>query len=463
MWRSVIFIILLMTGCRMPTTGPIAASPVPPIKAMPVTQPDGSVVGPVATDSEPSASMAVVQLQRVQVDIPIGEKIGYVWHEPSYPCNRGVTNSIVNQRSRFNDTSPMWRDTFARIMPGHGYRLAARQGQMFAEEEGDSGDYLIGANITNMFVYRTVNNYGDCTAASMNGSGKLSIEWQVYDPARQKIVFKRMIEGRYEGDAALPNSPSLLLQLAFADSVNRLATTKEFREVVTGKSFPDKTTDNSATRSRSVISRHKLSTSPIDSKGEYYRSATALIEVGSGNHGSGFFISSDGLIVTNRHVVGVQKSVRVRLLSGKTVTGEVLRTHEQRDVALIKIPGEGYPVLAVREAPIRVAEEVYAIGAPKMKQLGWTITRGVVSAVRPPRQGQPYELIQADVTIHGGNSGGPLLDQYGNLVGISLAGYGRENAGLNLFIPILDGLEKLGLDLVDPAEYEKRRQIAATN
>lgn len=76
---------------------------------------------------------------------------------------------------------------------------------------------------------------------------------------------------------------------------------------------------------------------------------------------------------------------------------------------------------------------------------------------------------QADVAIHGGNSGGPLLDRQGNVVAIAVLGWASDsrnpemNTGLNGFIPILDGLEKLDLELVDQAQYSRRSRTAGAN
>lgn len=75
------------------------------------------------------------------------------------------------------------------------------------------------------------------------------------------------------------------------------------------------------------------------------------------------------------------------------------------------------------------------------------------------------DLIQSDVPIHGGNSGGPLFDRQGNLIAICVSGISLDrrkgNASLNFFIPIMDGLEKLGVELVEPAAYERARRTVA--
>ena len=100
--------------------------------------------------------------------------------------------------------------------------------------------------------------------------------------------------------------------------------------------------------------------------------------------------------------------------------------------------------------PLTVSEEVYAIGAPLQERLRGTVTRGIVSAFRRDRL-TGLETIQADVSIQGGNSGGPLVDAQGNLVGLTVAGYvvpgSTGSAGLNLFIPIGDALDRLRLEI----------------
>ena len=100
-----------------------------------------------------------------------------------------------------------------------------------------------------------------------------------------------------------------------------------------------------------------------------------------------------------------------------------------------------------------MTEEVYAIGSPIDKSLAGTVSKGIVSKFASNSQG--LEDIQADVDIHGGNSGGVLLDQHGNAVGISYAGIGtpdKKSVGLNFFIPVMDALEKLNLRLKSRAE-----------
>jgi len=146
-------------------------------------------------------------------------------------------------------------------------------------------------------------------------------------------------------------------------------------------------------------------------------------------------------------VVGSAENVQVVFANGLEVTGKVLRRDGTNDVALVQIPLRARSVLPIREDMVGPLEEVYAVGSPMDEALQATITKGVVSAIRiDPRSG--IRLIQADVPVSPGNSGGPLLDAQGNVVGLTVAVYADDRAqALNFFIPIQDALDVLGIAL----------------
>ncbi|WP_374299953.1 S1C family serine protease [Ferrovibrio sp.] len=436
----------------------------PVIVATSVALPDGTQVTPTSAGPE----TRVVGLQRVQFDVPRGSEIGVIRKLPFTVCEGGNLGRIFHDEGRFLSRSKEWQDIFHRIVTGHGYRAAGAPDSLFSEQGRDDAEYLFGANIR---ATRTeavlVCDFIDAHIIGITGNSTISVEWQIFDPVNRRVVHKATIDGRYQTTATIPADPVLLVQSAFADSVNKLAADPAVRAVVSQRPLRDMAPQKGIVSAdgRRPLARQPLSQVAIDAHIDRLRSATVLIESGDASHGSGFIVSEDGLVITNQHVVSGQRFVRVRLVSGRAVIGEVLRRQDIRDVALIKLEGRGYPAMPIRETPVRVAEEVYAIGAPQMTALAWTVTRGVVSAYRPAMPPERLDMIQADVPIHGGNSGGPLLDRQGNVVGITVAGYamGKEqrNAGLNLFIPILDGLDKLGLELADPAAYERWRRTAA--
>lgn len=441
----------------------------PPIAARPVQLADGSTVQPGAQAGLDGRS---IELARVQIDIPRGTEIGRLQGQFGNKCRGARLGPFHQEHPRTPERSNEWSDTFYRVMSGHGFRVAGNPNQLFNTAQQEEGDLQFGLTVSEVKLeMRAVCDFFREDAVGMRGTARVGMEWQVFDPARQQVIFRQRGEGRFEATETVALDPMVILQLAFADAANQLAVSPELRKMMTERAplpRPD-SRPVAQDQSRIPLRRVALSQQPISDRIDHLRSATVLIETGTASHGSGFLITEDGLMVTNKHVVGGQRFVRVRLVSGRTVVGEVIREHELRDVALVKLEGSSYPVMSIRETPVAVTEEVYAIGAPQQRQLAWTVTRGVVSAWRPARPpGRPFDLIQADVAIHGGNSGGPLLDKQGNLVAISVIGWAPDpnnpsaNTSLNGFIPILDGLEKLGIDLVDPTEYQRRRNQTAS-
>ena len=173
-------------------------------------------------------------------------------------------------------------------------------------------------------------------------------------------------------------------------------------------------------------------------------SAKGVVSIFAGEAmGSGVLISNDGYVLTNHHVAGSSGRVRVRWPDGSDSVGEVIRADSRRDVALIKTDPKGH-VIPMRHTPAQLGETVFAIGTPLDKELAGTLTRGVVSANRMI-QGQPW--IQSDVIVNHGNSGGPLLDENGAVIGLTSWGLAPDGApvGLNFFIPIDDALAALAL------------------
>lgn len=182
---------------------------------------------------------------------------------------------------------------------------------------------------------------------------------------------------------------------------------------------------------------------PLDGRVQHQ----AVLVAAGASHGSGFFVDPDGLLLTNAHVVGNADRVRVVLQDGVPLVGTVERVHRKRDVALVRVPRGRYPALPLRLDPPPVSEAVLAVGAPLSERMQGTVTRGIVSSHRKDRL-TGYPLLQADVTVHPGNSGGPLLDANGNVVGITVSGLSSAeglNTGLNFFIPIADALARLNL------------------
>jgi len=154
--------------------------------------------------------------------------------------------------------------------------------------------------------------------------------------------------------------------------------------------------------------------------------------------GSGFILSPDGLILTNAHVVAGAAEVTVKLTDKREYRAKVLGVDRPTDVALLKIDARNLPTVRIGEpSELKVGEWVAAIGSP----FGFesTVTSGIVSAKwRSLPDGAYVPFIQTDVAVNPGNSGGPLFNMKGEVIGINSQIYSRTGGyqGLSFAIPI---------------------------
>jgi len=152
--------------------------------------------------------------------------------------------------------------------------------------------------------------------------------------------------------------------------------------------------------------------------------------------GSGFIISADGYVMTNAHVVDGADKVVVTLPDKREFKAKIVGADKRSDVALVKIEGTGLPVVRIGDINrLRVGEWVVAIGSPF--GLDNTVTAGIVSA-KQRDTGDYLPLIQTDVAVNPGNSGGPLINMRGEVVGINSQIYSRSGGfmGISFAIPI---------------------------
>jgi len=156
------------------------------------------------------------------------------------------------------------------------------------------------------------------------------------------------------------------------------------------------------------------------------------------SQGSGVIIGSDGLIVTNNHLVEAADQIYVVLSDGSLHQGKVIGADPETDLAVVRIPAGDLPAApVVIDQPLRVGDIVLAIGNPF--GVGQTVTQGIVSATRRQVAGSSawQNFVQIDAAINPGNSGGALITPDGNLVGINTSVFMRESGavGIGFAIP----------------------------
>jgi serine protease Do len=230
-------------------------------------------------------------------------------------------------------------------------------------------------------------------------------------------------------------STTALLSVALGSS-QPAAASPTANAVVTGtRSNPADITD--------VVAAARLSVVTITANGLSVRGMSPFSVPATGV-GSGVILTSNGYILTNRHVVNGSSSLTVALSDGTEYPATIVKVLTDNDLALIKIDASGLTAATIGDsATLKAGETAIAIGSP-LGTYTETVTKGIVSAlgreitVQDEGTGRPtklHDLIQTDAAINPGNSGGPLLDATGAVVGISTAVAG-DAEGLGFAIPI---------------------------
>lgn len=273
------------------------------------------------------------------------------------------------------------------------------------------------------------------------GGVYMKVFWQVLASDAQKIVFEATTEGTYQPDSAEPGPPWPLFTRAFIAASRNLLADPAFQAAVLAT--PVTAMAPAAPSELLRLAGAKVSGDALNKNVTLLRSAVATVSNGTGS-GTAFFIS-DGYLLSNQHVVGDAKVVKVTLTTGRELVGEVVRGDRDRDVVLIKTEAAGVPPMPLRPDEANIGDEVYALGSPLGERFNTTLTRGILSGYRTLDE---KRFIQSDVAILPGNSGGPLLDSHGAVVGITVMGLGaRGLAGMNFFIPIGEALKRLGVEM----------------
>lgn len=228
--------------------------------------------------------------------------------------------------------------------------------------------------------------------------------------------------------------------------------------------------DRSATATGTVLSTAEVAELVNPSTVLIYASTTS-----SYGYGTGFFIRENGYIATNAHVVEGSTYISVTLYSGEVLDAELVGSSTADDLAVLKIKGNGYPVVRIGNSDtLRVGETAIAIGNPSGADAPWTTTQGIISAlnrevtVEGSYSIEELTMIQTDAPVNPGNSGGPLCNDRGEVIGVvtrKLTSY--ESIGLaipiNGAMEILNAIVETGsADGVQSSISKKRPTIGIT-
>lgn len=382
---------------------------------------------------------------------------------PRYPVDRGLIHKSVDRK--------YIKQSFHDAMEANGYDVVDSIDIAFRpEDELQRAEYFIKARVKDIDLDTCRRSlaqfFGHYEQPGVKGKFYMQVDWSIYDALRRKVIFKTTTEGYTHRKIPNMEGMTLLFHDAFEMATHNLAANEDFYNLIVRGEEPASTAKSKNTyedearifdpREAVDIAGQALSRQPLPKHIERARAAAVIIQ--KNGHGSGFFITEAGHILTNQHVVGDALNMRI-ITKGKRhkLIAEVLRVDKVHDVALLKIKDKPKSLkikpLPIRTAKLGVSEDIYAIGTPAdYKSLQDSVSKGIVSAHRIYKDdGIRLPFIQGDVQVHAGSSGGPLLDEYGNIAGMSVSGVSYTplgfGTGLNFFVPIAEALRALDITI----------------
>ena len=325
-------------------------------------------------------------------------------------------------------------DVFREELEVNGWPVVGSTENLFEGYDVSGAEVLVAARVTDLEAQLCAPNAGFGNW-NLKGSMRIDVEWQVYSPARRTLIGKINTQGSAELKKAGDDAAYGLLRDSFAVAANNLIASGDFLSLVQRSSGLLLAPDSSVAQQ---IDNKLVNYQTIEAAIAACKKATVTVRT-AGGHGSGFAVGDGSYVFTNAHVVGDATNVTLVTEGGIEIDGYVATVSKERDVALIRIDSLRLPTVHLnRQIPIS-GGKVYVIGSPLLEEMSGSVTSGIISGTRIM---DGYNWIQSDVATSPGNSGGPLMDSYGSVIGISTAGFqpGGSQVGLNLFIPIGDAL-----------------------
>lgn len=311
-----------------------------------------------------------------------------------------------------------------------GYQGVGAESLVFQRDESSKADYAIGGTLRE-------------TSCAKQGSEccAVGIDWELLDLASDQVVYRH--RSRY-GECHLGSLEGKAMSRRLIIGALRSVLQRDaFKRVVESRSGGKQEKPYPPAK----LARCKTSKISMTKSGEAAIDAALIVESGRG-HGSGFLLTPDGLIMTAAHVV-TTNDITVKTRDGVAYRAHPVRISRKFDVALLQgeltspLPAERCFSLNTEQQ--RAGAGLYAVGAPASEELGFSLTRGIVSALRL-KDGVHY--LQTDTPVSPGNSGGPLVDEKGQVVAVVVSKVvDQAMEGIGFGIPVDIALRALGLSL----------------
>lgn len=422
--------IMILASCAAPPQSadaqPVSSNLTGALEPASSNQPEKFIV-PLGVDAQP------MQLDRITFRGPRDQVIGA--HKYHVGCALTVGPLLMNS-SRVDVDPSSYADIFNEVMNDANYNVVGDTNALFEDREADTAAFLVGGLITDIYV----ETCEPLISSGLIANASMKVEWQVFNTRQRRVVYTTTTAGEAKVSAQL-NGGVVAMMNSFENSVENLLFDEGYYQTVTSGGAPSMT---EAPDDVTTISAIPLEAGRFQDEITLTRARVATILRGKG-HGSGFFIADD-LLLTNEHVVGGSNVVIVKLVTGRELVGQIVATSAGRDVALVRTEPSGLGGLAVNTSEPTIGSQVFVIGSPMDPDLESTVSAGIISAFRTE---DDLRYIQSDVNVLPGNSGGPMFDDKGNVIAITVIGMFGRGSGLNLFIPIKEALAALNIQVVD--------------
>ena len=399
-------------------------------------------------------------------DIPRGELYAvypyWHWSVPNvnvglFICNPSLEHRLSRSQAYWNEDDNIFgqwpEETGTKVekaLSGLGYNIKQHRRSYFSDKiNKPRADLLLSMRVIDVkfnmchihspFALRSFNRSG--------GNGSITVEWEVFDTVREKILGSFITQGYGHIDEPLQTGDKALFLSATYDAAENLGKSDWFKKIMTTMDPLDlipKTTHTALV----LKTREKESFKPFRNRFAFARKAIITVHAEYDNSGSGFFINNEGYALTTASVVGDAKTVQIMDSSGVKYVAQVIRTDERRDVALIKADlKDNFSLPISTEKETDLVEDVFAVGTPFTNSYRATVVKGIISSMRYHVY-QGNRFIQADIPTAPGFSGGPLTDEYGNVIGLAatISDTAKET-NFSLFIPIKEALKALNIKI----------------
>lgn len=337
---------------------------------------------------------------------------------------------------------------FEELMNKYNYKVISGSQKSFNLQKVDNSDLSIGATITDIKIAHCGKSYSPNLNGYSQNSTYIKVNWEVFDNLTRKVIHKSLSEGVDRGLNTKPRKKGAMISFAraFEHATEGLLSNENFTNILANKktSKRNEVDFKQTANLQNVAISYGNAQTKFSELVEKIKQATATIRTTSG-HGSGFVIDHNGYVLTNHHVVQGSKQLIV-IINGKEHEATLIKSNQERDVAIVKIHGD-FIGRAVKVSPTdaKLGEKIFVIGTPLDEALDFSISSGIVSADREIRGLNYY---QTDAAVNPGNSGGPVFNEQGNVIGMTVSGLFSKDGvskNINYLIPIQSVLNTLGI------------------